>query len=139
MALARLIRAITMGRAPAINAATAIKPVGPAARLNAPIVQATAAGRILPVAIARSTEHHVSSAPRQMIGSGRSPLLNGNHDARNTKAAVHGTIRLVVAARPRRGSTSWDRISHTRIPQTSAGRRIHGLAVVTCASHPNTW
>ena len=97
---------MTIGLAPAINAATAIRPVGPAARLNAPMVQATAAGRVRPVAIARSTEHQVRSAPRQMIGSGRRPLLNGNHDAMNTNAAVHGTTRLVTAARPSRGNTS---------------------------------
>ena len=31
------------------------------------------------------------------MGSGRSPLLNGNQNARNTKAAVHATVGRVSA------------------------------------------
>lgn len=127
-----------IGRAPAIIAATASRPVGPAARLNAPNRQASAAGSNRPVAMARSTEHQVSSAPRQMIGSGRRPLLNGNHEARNTNAAVHPTTGRVSAARPRRGRISWLTISHTMIPQASAGSRIHGLATEILLSQPNT-
>ncbi len=133
---ARLMSARIIGLAPAINAATASSPVGPAARLNAPNKHASAAGSSRPVAIDRSTEHHVSSAPRQMMGSGRRPLLNGNHDARNTKAAVQATPGRVMAARPNRGSTSWLMINHDTTPHNKAGNRIHGLATDTWLSRP---
>ncbi len=52
----------------------AMRPVGPAASENAATTTATAAGRSRPVAMARSIEHHVTSAPSAMTGSGRRPL-----------------------------------------------------------------
>ncbi len=64
-----------MGRMPASRAAIHIRPVGAAARVNAPIIMAVAAGSNRPVAIARSIEHQVSRAPSATIGSGRRPLL----------------------------------------------------------------
>ena len=138
IARARLIRARMIGLAPAMSAATASRPVGPAARLNAPIRHAIAAGRMRPVAIARSTEHQVSSAPSAMIGSGRRPLSNGNHDARKTNTAVQPTTGRLIAARPSRGSTSWLTINHDAIPHSRAGMRTHGLASEIWLIRPKT-
>ncbi|PFX04553.1 hypothetical protein CJ468_05323 [Nocardia farcinica] len=62
------------GREPAMSAATQIRPVGPAASEKPAISTAIAAGSSRPVAIARSIEHQVSSAPAAISGSGRRPL-----------------------------------------------------------------
>lgn len=62
------------GREPAISAAMQMSPVGPAASENPAINTATAAGSSRPVAMARSIEHQVSSAPAAISGSGRRPL-----------------------------------------------------------------
>ncbi|SKX90960.1 Uncharacterised protein [Mycobacteroides abscessus subsp. abscessus] len=66
----------------------AITPVGWIVRVNAATTIASVSGKNLPVAIARSTSTHASSVPTAMIGSTRSPLLNGIHTARNTRAAA---------------------------------------------------
>lgn len=51
-----------------------INPVGPAASENAAMRMPIAAGSSREVAMARSIEHQVSSAPAAISGSGRSPL-----------------------------------------------------------------
>ena len=123
----------TNSRAPAASAATHISPVGPAPRENAATPIAATPGTSLRVAIERSTSDQVSSAPRAMTGSGRRPLLNAIQNARNSAAPVQRGRRQVRASRPRRGMTSRLMISHARIPHSSVGRRIHGLAVETSA------
>ena len=97
-----------------------------------------AAGSSRPVAIARSIEHQVSRAPTATIGSERSPLLNGSQNARKTRPPVHSAIRLLRTARPSRGTTSRLMTSQHRIPASSAGSRIHGLAVETFANTSRT-
>ncbi len=72
-----------------------------------------------------------------MIGSGRRPLSNGNHAARNTTPAVKIATRL--AARPplpgpSRRSIQWPMISQQPIPASVAGNRIHTPAVLTDAT-----
>ena len=62
-------------RRPMARAATAIRPVGPVASEKDATITAMAKGSIRRVAMARSTEVQVSSAPRAMAGSGRNPLL----------------------------------------------------------------
>src|SRR3546814_5200873 len=76
--LPRAIRICRIGLAPAISAPMAISPEGPAASENAAISTAIAAGNRRPVAMARSMEHHVSRAPRAMMGSGRRPTYLDN-------------------------------------------------------------
>ena len=117
-----------------MSAATAMSPVGPVASENEAMITATANGSIRRVAMERSTETQVSSAPSAIAGSGRRPLLNAIQNARNTAAALHTTTGVVRAARPRRGSTSRLMTSQHRIAAISAGRRIQGLAVETCAN-----
>ena len=82
----------------------------------------------------RSTSDQVSSAPRAMTGSGRRPLLNAIQNARNRAAPVQRERRHVRARRPRRGMTSRLMMSQDRIPHTSVGSRIHGLAVEISAN-----
>ena len=69
-----------------------------------------------------------------MTGSGRSPLLNAIQNARNTAAPVQRGPRHVRARRPSRGTTSRLMISHAKMPHSSVGSRIHGLAVETSAN-----
>ena len=116
------------------SAATAIRPVGPVASENEARITAMAYGNMRRVAMARSTETQVSSAPRAMTGSGRRPLLKAIQKARNTAAALHTTTGVVRAARPSRGRTSRLMTSQHRIAAMRAGSRIQGLAVDTCAS-----
>ena len=113
-------------------------PVGPAATVQPATIAAAAKGSTRPVAIARSTEHHVSSAPSAMTGSGRRPLLKANQYTRKTPPAAHSANRD-RAARPRRGTTSRLMMSQVAIPQISAGSRTQGLAVEKCASHAKAW
>ena len=54
---------------------TAVRPVGPAARVMVAMMVPTAAGRRRWVEMARSKEAHVSMTPRATMGSGRTPLL----------------------------------------------------------------
>ncbi len=97
---------------------------------------ATAAGANRRSAIARSTSIQVTSTPRAISGSGRSPLLNGSHAATNTAPAVKTATRL--AARPprpgpSRRSTQWLMINQQAIAATVAGSRIQTPAVLTDA------
>ena len=74
-----------------------------------------------------------ASAPNAISGSGRRPLLNGSHAARNTAPAVHTATRLVARPPcPSRGSTQRLMISQVadRRPAV-AGSRIHTPAVLT--------
>ena len=73
----------------------------------------------------------MSTAPRAITGSGRRPLSNAIQKARNTAAALHTTTGVVRAARPRRGSTSRLMTNQHSTAASSAGSRIHGLAVET--------
>ena len=59
----------------ASSAETAMRPVGPAPREMVARMTPTAAGSRREVAMARSKEAQVSTAPMAMIGSGRMPLL----------------------------------------------------------------
>ncbi len=111
-------------------------PDGPTERVAAATRIATAAGSSRRVAIARSTEHHVSSTPAATIGSGRKPLLYGSHTARKPNAPVHRAIRPVRAATPNRGTTSRLSTSHVTMPASNAGRRTHGLALQMSSSRP---
>ncbi len=124
-------------RAPTSSGASAISPCGATVAANVATTIATAAGHNRRVAIAFSTSIQVSSVPNAMIGSGRSPLLNGSHAARNTAPAVHTATRLAASARPSRGSTQRDRISQHPMPASVAGSRIHTPAVLTEASCPS--
>ena len=120
------------GRTPMSSAATAMRPVGPVARENEATITATANGNSRLVAMARSTDVQVSSAPSAIAGSGRRPLLKAIQKARNTAAALHTTTGVARAARPSRGRTSRLMIIQHSTAAISAGRRIHGLAVDTC-------
>ena len=100
---------------------------------TAPMMQAIATGSSRLVATARSTEHQVSRMPTAMIGSGRRPLLSGSQNARNMPAAVQRAALERLTASPRRGITS-RLITHQQASAiSSVGRRIHTLAVDTCA------
>src|ERR1700704_3911632 len=96
---ARLLRMIlATARAPTSSGASAIRPCGASVTLKTATITATAAGHNRRVAIAFSTSIHAASAPNAMSGSGRRPLLNGSHAARNTAPAVQTATRFV--ARP---------------------------------------
>jgi hypothetical protein len=130
-----MIRA--MARAPTSSGATAIKPCGASVAEKVATTMATAAGASRRVAIAFSTKTQVARAPKAISGSGRRPLLNGSHAARNTAAAVHTAIRLTASRGPRRGSTQRLRITQVAMPARVAGSRIHTPAVLIdaiCAS-----
>ena len=111
--LLRMIRATA--RAPTSSGASAIRPCGASVTLNTATMIATAAGHNLRVPIAFSTSIHAASAPNAISGSGRRPLLNGSHAARNTAPAVHTATRLLANRLPRRGSTQRLMISHVAI------------------------
>jgi hypothetical protein len=89
----KMIRAI--GREAANNAATAIRPCGASVADNIATMIAVAAGTRRRVAIAVSASTQVATTPSAISGSGRRPLLNGSHAARNTAPAVHTAIRLL--------------------------------------------
>ena len=80
--------------------------------------------------MAFSTSTQAVMVPNAMIGSGRSPLLNGSHAARNTAPAVSTATRLEAIRRPSRGSTHRLMISQVAIAAAVAGRRIHTPAVL---------
>ena len=80
-----------------------------------------------------STSAHTASTPKAISGSGRRPLLNGNHAARNTAAAVQTEIRLTASLRPSRGISQRDSRIQVPIPASSAGSRIHTPAVLMVA------
>ena len=126
-----------MARAPTSRGASAISPCGAVVTLNTATMIAAAAGHSLRVPIAFSTSIHAATVPNAMTGSGRRPLLNGNHAARNTAPAVKTATRLTAIRRPSRGSTQRLMISQVAIAAAVAGSRIHTPAVLTeaiCAS-----
>ena len=112
-------------RAPTSSGASAISPCGASVTLNTATTIATAAGHSRRVAMAFSTSTHAASAPNAMSGSGRRPLLNGSHAARNTAPAVHTATRLVASRLPSRGSTQRLMISQVAMAAAVAGSRIH--------------
>ncbi len=134
--LERMIRAIA--RPPTSSGATAIKPCGASVTLNTATTIATAAGHSRRVPIAFSTRIQTAIAPNAISGSGRRPLLNGNHAARNTAPAVHTATRLTASRRPSRGSTQRLMISQVPIAAAVAGSRIHTPAVLIDASCAST-
>jgi hypothetical protein len=106
--------------------------------LNTVTTIATATGHNRRVAIAFSTSTHAASAPNAISGSGRRPLLNGSHAARNTAPAVHAATRLFANRRPSRGSTQRLMISQVPMAAAVAGSRIQTPAVLTAASCAST-
>src|SRR5215213_5218682 len=121
------------GRPPTSSGATAIRPCGARVTLNIATTMATAAGHSRRVAIAFSTSIHAASAPKAINGSGRRPLLNGSHAARNTAPAVHTATRLLLTRLPSRGSTQRLMINQVAIAAAVAGSRIQTPAVLIAA------
>ena len=75
--------------------------------------------------------------PNAMTGSGRRPLLNGSHAARNTAPAVSTATRSSATRLPSLGSTQRLMISQVPIAAAVAGSRIHTPDVLIdaiCAS-----
>lgn len=95
-----------MPRAPTSSGARAISPCGARVTENIAITTATAAGHSRRVPIVFSTSIHTAITANAMSGSGRRPLLNGSHAARNTAAVVHTATRLAASRLPRRGARS---------------------------------
>ncbi len=91
-----------MARAPVSSAATAISPCGARVTVSTATTMATAAGANRCSAIARSTSIQVTITPRAISGSGRRPLLNGNHAATNTMPPVN-TATVFEPRPPRPG------------------------------------
>ena len=120
-------------RAPTSNGASAIRPCGASVTLKTATTIATAAGHNRRVAIAFSTSIHAASAPNAISGSGRRPLLNGSHAARNTAPAVHTATRLFASRLPSRGSTQRLMINQVPMAAAVAGSRIHTPAVLIAA------
>ena len=130
-----------MARAPVSRAATAISPCGARVAVSIATMMATAAEANRCNAIARSTSIQVATTPRAINGSGRRPLLNGSHAAKNTAPPVNTATRLAPTPPlpgPRRRSTQWPMISQHTIPASVAGIRIHTPAVLTAANLDNT-
>ena len=128
-------------RAPTSNGASAIRPCGASVTLKTATTIAAAAGHNRRVAIAFSTSIQAASAPNAISGSGRSPLLNGSHAARNTAPAVHTATRLFarpLLPGPNRASTQRLMISQVPIAAAVAGSRIHTPAVLIDASCAST-
>ncbi len=96
-----------------------MRPCGATVAANIATMIAIAAGANRRLAIAFSTSIQVSSVPNAMIGSGRRPLLNGSHAARNTAPAVHTATLLAATARPSRLSTQ----RRQNQPAADAGER----------------
>ena len=120
------------------NTPTAARPVGPHAKVNAAVRVPQAAGARRPDSIARSNSAQVAMRPNAIIGSGRVPLLYGSQNARNTKAAVQCATRRSAIDGPSRGRISRESSHHVPSAASSAGRRIHIDAVVTCDSSDST-
>ncbi len=114
-----------------------MSPCGAVVTLNIATTIATAAGHSLRVPMAYSTSTQTATVPNAMTGSGRRPLLNGSHAARNTAPAVRTATRLTAIRLPRRGSMQRLMISQVAIAAAVAGSRIHTPAVLIdaiCAS-----
>src|SRR5687767_1549825 len=136
MRLRPIVRAIA--RAPTSSGATAISPWGASVTLNTATMIAAAAGHSRLVPMEFSTRTHTAMAPNAISGSGRSPLLNGSHAARNTAPAESTVTRLPDRRLPSLGNTQWLMISQVAIAAAVAGRRIHTPAVLTDASCAST-
>ena len=124
-------------RAPTSSGARAIRPCGANVTENMATTIATAYGATRRAPIAYSTRIHAAITPNAMSGSGRRPLLNGSHAARNTAPPVHTVTRLAASRAPSRGSTQRLSINQVASPASVAGMRIHTLAVLIdakCAS-----
>ncbi len=80
-----------------------------------------------------SVSIHTATTPNAISGSGRRPLLNGSHAARNTAPAVSTATRLAATRRPSLGSTQRLTISQVPIAAAVAGTRSHTLAVLIVA------
>ena len=125
-------------RAPTRSGASAIRPCGASVTLKTATMIATAAGHNRRVAMALSTSTHAASVPNAISGSGRRPLLNGSHAARNTAPAVQTATRLFASRLPSRGSTQRLMISQVAIAAAVAGSRIHTPAVLIAARCAST-
>ena len=81
--------------------------------------------------MAISTSTHAATTPNAISGSGRRPLLNGSHAARNTAPAVqHGDpVGGQPPAQPRQHAPA-DRSARWRSRPAVAGSRIHTPAVL---------
>ena len=121
------------GRAATRNGATAISAVGVAASANAAPIRPRHSGSSRRVTSARSTAHSAISEPSAAHGSGRTPLLNGIHQTRNTVAAAQLAPRLLRTWVPSLGITSRLISSQLIRPSTNEGSRIHGGTVDTVA------
>src|SRR5829696_5216694 len=119
----RMLRAIAL--APTRIGASAMRPCGAVVTLNIATTTATAAG-------------HSLRAPMAMIGSGRRPLLDDSHAARNTAPAVITATRLIAARLPSRGSMHRLMISQVAIAAAVAGSRIQTPAVLMDANCART-
>ena len=115
-----------------------MRPWGAVVTLNTATMIAMATGRRRRVAIAFSTSIQTATAPNAISGSGRRPLLNGSHAARNTAPAVQTATRFIARRRPSRGSMQRLMISQVPIAAAVAGSRIHTPAVLIDASWPST-
>ena len=127
-----------MALAPTRIGASAMSPCGAVVTLNTAMTIATAAGHSLRVPMAFSTSTHAAMVPNAMSGSGRRPLLNGSHAARNTAPAVRTATRLSAMRLPSRGSTQRLMISHVAMAAAVAGSRIHTPAVLIDARWAST-
>ena len=133
----RLLMIRAIARAPTSSGATAISPWGASVTLKTATMIASAAGHSRRVPMEFSTRTQAAMAPNAISGSGRSPLLNGSHAARNTAPAVHTATRFAARRRPSRGSTQRLMISQVPMAAMVAGSRIHTPAVLIdarCAS-----
>ena len=134
----RLLMIRAIARAPTSSGATAISPCGASVTLKTATMIASAAGHSRRVPMEFSTRTQAAMAPNAISGSGRSPLLNGSHAARNTAPAVHTATRLCgeAAAESRQHAAADDQPGADG-RQRWPGRRIHTLAVLIdarCAS-----
>ena len=137
--MARLLRMIrATARAPTSNGASAIRPCGASVTLKTATMIATAAGHNRRVAMVLSISIQAASAPNAISGSGRRPLLNGSHAARNTAPAVQTATRLFASRLPSRGSTQRLMINQVAIAAIVAGSRIHMPAVLIAARCAST-
>ncbi len=115
-----------------------MSPCGAVVTLNTATTIAIAAGHSRRVPMAFSTSTQAAIVPNAMSGSGRRPLLNGNHAARNTAPAVSTATRLTAIRLPSRGSTQRLMISQVAIAAAVAGSRIHTPAVLIDAIWAST-
>jgi hypothetical protein len=115
-----------------------MSPCGAVVTLKTATTIAAAAGHSRRVPMAFSTRTQAVTVPNAMIGSGRRPLLNGSHAARNTAPAVSTATRFPVMRLPSLGSMHRLMISQVAIAAAVAGSRIQTPAVLIDARWAST-